>query len=727
MDTTQTPIHYDYFQGWKYINAIFNVFQKKTISYRNSHIAPRYIYRGISKRFFTESKKINGLIENINATESLLKEDYKYIDLSNLKTYIEIKDALQFNNETIPLFTTQPTDKCIELKKLSPLDIYDYLYSELLSNHQYNIEGTIQNGPELDDYSFIEEFENDIIYEYIKPEQIRSGASVRLRDTEKNYTVIADYISYIKNLISGFKTVNPEYKKFDDLEILAEIQHRGGASCLVDFSNNFLISLWFAVNSHMEDMGYLFCYDVNCDAFLHNKLTYLNRHKWNKEIEELLNYSRKSTTYLDDEFHRFWLWRPSNINGRIARQDSVFVFGIEKFIITKHSMDIIPIPKQWKKQIKNALNVFFGITEESVFPDIDGYATSHSKTAPLNENTLYINPNINVWSLQDKYPYKLSFVQKGMSNLLKGEYKIALDYFQKAENISKQSFEEIDKLEDKNERKSLLRIKVEILYSIGFCFNKLNNPNAAISYLEKAIQTAVEIISGNRVTSFTQITRFKNDLNKTLSNLLPKNNQPSSNLKTENKNNIHWFTLEKFQKIIDEYIDTLYDAKNYNKARSCVKFLLQIEIYEKNKQVLINVYNSLLILENLWMGNCKGKRISLTNDNKPTQESTVNFCGLINSYHNLIWLFIKKYQKEKKASKLLSDPEIIQEVKTFKDCLKTYDKPEITNFTLNWHFQDIEENMKHFFKDYPELLQYILGLTNELKGLQQSIQSSRIV
>ncbi len=31
-----------------------------------------------------------------------------------------------------------------------------------------------------------------------------------------------------------------------DLDVLAEIQHLGGATCLVDFSTNFLIALWMA-------------------------------------------------------------------------------------------------------------------------------------------------------------------------------------------------------------------------------------------------------------------------------------------------------------------------------------------------------------------------------------------------------------------------------------------------------------------------------------------------
>lgn len=61
--------------------------------------------------------------------------------------------------------------------------------------------------------------------------------------------------------------------------------------------------------------------------------------------------------YLDENRHKFWLWKPDNINGRIARQDSVFVFGLEKFYIEEHKVTVIPIPPQWKRPILNFLKV----------------------------------------------------------------------------------------------------------------------------------------------------------------------------------------------------------------------------------------------------------------------------------------------------------------------------------------------------------------------------------
>lgn len=349
---------FDYFEGWKYISAIFNALEEKSKARMGSHIAPRYIFRGIAKRFFTESEKICELRDRIIMQASNGKDKTKkLVTNNNLIFYV---NSLKENKSTLFEFSSKQAKTAVDANELKPEHIYDVLYKNMVSLiNKGLIEGESESiGANNTSQSLLQAIENHPIYNYICPEQIRSGASIRLRDTEMDYSTISDYISYTKGLVSGFKSTNTTYKNYDELEILAEIQHRGGGSCLVDFSNNFLISLWFAVNSEMKDMGYLFCYDVNADAFTRNTLTYINRHKWSNDIDTLLRNTRKVNGYLEDERKRFWLWRPSNLNGRIARQDSVFVFGIEKFKINEHEVDIIPIPAHWKKPILYALKVF---------------------------------------------------------------------------------------------------------------------------------------------------------------------------------------------------------------------------------------------------------------------------------------------------------------------------------------------------------------------------------
>ena len=124
---------------------------------------------------------------------------------------------------------------------------------------------------------------------------------------------------------------------------------------------------------------------------LEDNISYLNKDRWDYPIEDLLQFTRKTSQYLDEEKFRFWLWEPANINGRIARQDSIFVFGLEKFFVSDHYVDIIAIPPQWKKDIVNTLKTYLGITSETVFPDVDGYAVAHSKTSKLDNVSNYLN------------------------------------------------------------------------------------------------------------------------------------------------------------------------------------------------------------------------------------------------------------------------------------------------------------------------------------------------
>lgn len=50
--------------------------------------------------------------------------------------------------------------------------------------------------------------------------------------------------------------------ELSDLEILAEIQHLGGATCLTDFTTNFLIALWFATSPKEDADGKLVWLDL---------------------------------------------------------------------------------------------------------------------------------------------------------------------------------------------------------------------------------------------------------------------------------------------------------------------------------------------------------------------------------------------------------------------------------------------------------------------------------
>ncbi|MDP4201520.1 MAG: FRG domain-containing protein [Bacteroidota bacterium] len=56
-----------------------------------------------------------------------------------------------------------------------------------------------------------------------------------------------DFVIYHKQIIDKARFLGHDNQgKLSDLDILAEIQHHGGATCLTDFTTNFLVALWFA-------------------------------------------------------------------------------------------------------------------------------------------------------------------------------------------------------------------------------------------------------------------------------------------------------------------------------------------------------------------------------------------------------------------------------------------------------------------------------------------------
>lgn len=692
----------DYFEGWKYINAVFTLFEEKAkCRIKDSHIVPRYIFRGITKRFFTESTILNDLYQGIvDAADTKSQRNKLYVDENSLLKYARLK--IQKHNVSINI-GEQIKKNSTSIQHINTEWIYNIIYKNLITQLK---KGKLKGEKELSDNSaevnLLKIIEKTFNYGYVMPEQIRSGASVRLRDTERNYTTSADYLSYTKNLIADFKTSNPNYRDHTDLEILAEIQHKGGASCLVDFSNNFLISLWFATNGHMEDMGYLFCYDVNSDAFIKDNITYLNNSTSGQNIETLLRKTRKISSHLSEDKFRFGLWRPSNINGRIARQDSVFVFGVEKFIISKHSVDVIPIPPEWKKPIIKSLKVFFGITPDSVFPDVDGYATSHSKQTPISENTMYLNPSIK--------GLDFDIMQKGMSCLIKGNYRIALDYFLRSNNLIQELYKKSDRSRPERKNPNLYKIQLEVVYSIGLCYRKLNYTDLAEDYFAKSVAMCFDILFDVKWDPLDH----RMDLDNATFQSIHKVIKADSNL-----------LLNKFYKIIDDYIDALYDTKNYTQGIYVVNVLINMIPSDniRTKSILQTVYNCLNVLQYLHKPK-ETKKYTLRLQN--LSDSKLSYCKIINECNRVVAEVVKVYKSDMTLKDLNSRKRFVSRVSYLNKMICDYTPTNTIDASLNWIFDDIENEMSEYFKNQ-EILQYLKGLIVKVKELQFLTQANRIV
>ena len=119
----------------------------------------------------------------------------------------------------------------------------------------------------------------------------------------------------------------------NDDEILAEIQHFGGSTNLIDFTDDYLIALFFA--------------SLGSDG---------------KDGRVVLHWSDQDTVI-----------RPKQTINRVVFQKSVFVRPQRGFIVPDPQDEIVVVPGDLKAGILSFLQRFHGISEGAVFNDIHGF------------------------------------------------------------------------------------------------------------------------------------------------------------------------------------------------------------------------------------------------------------------------------------------------------------------------------------------------------------------
>ena len=77
--------------------------------------------------------------------------------------------------------------------------------------------------------------------------KIEASAYRRLSEADRNNP--SKLLKINKDLIEKARSLGHdqrEAQQLSDLELLAELQHFGAATCLIDFSQSALVALWFA-------------------------------------------------------------------------------------------------------------------------------------------------------------------------------------------------------------------------------------------------------------------------------------------------------------------------------------------------------------------------------------------------------------------------------------------------------------------------------------------------
>ena len=259
---------------------------------------------------------------------------------------------------------------------------------------------------------------------------LESSAERRLKASLPSQGGVTDpfleYLEYNESLVKKCRLKNydkREQKQLDDLELLADLQHHGAATCLIDFTRNALIALWFAckkldangkvfvVNTADEKTFLEIAHTDIKDQAIRNILCFETR-KIDKDQNDKSPIPETSAILSDKP--SFWYWKPAHLNERITAQHSLFLFGLSSS--DKMTPKEIIIESASKEQIQKELEELHDICEESLFPDFVGFAYIQRFDAP------YLIP-------AEKY------YRSGVKARQRGQYLEAIEDFNKAINL----------------------------------------------------------------------------------------------------------------------------------------------------------------------------------------------------------------------------------------------------------------------------------------------------
>lgn len=203
--------------------------------------------------------------------------------------------------------------------------------------------------------------------------EVESSAYRRIRASEDLPQVppvtFQNYIEWLLETsgLQGFR--HRQDRELSDLELLAELQHYGAATCLIDFTSNALVALWFACEKEPGQAGKV----VALATDESERFSIVSYHRLKTPIEEFLHKNI------------LWTWEPSGMNNRIVAQQSVFVFGEGK--IEKGEYNEIEIDADSKPEIMATLEASFGITARRLFNDFAGFALWNAASKPYTNFT----------------------------------------------------------------------------------------------------------------------------------------------------------------------------------------------------------------------------------------------------------------------------------------------------------------------------------------------------
>ena len=253
-----------------------------------------------------------------------------------------------------------------------------------------DLKGFLEWAKQFDDGPFLFRGVRDESYK-IEPSAYRRLPDYEDRKMEK-------LLRINQNLIDDARLQGHDLKDgriLSDLELLAELQHFGAATCLIDFTRSALAALWFACQESSTEKDT--CQKCPAEKDMCKKRP---TEKGNGKVfavpelfksitpDDLKNEKKINDFFESNERGKYPLyqWQPKLQNHRIVAQQSVFVFGGGEIEASE-----CVILECRKKEILRSLKQFAGINAASMFPDFEGFAWLHAQDKPYSDPDVLYN------------------------------------------------------------------------------------------------------------------------------------------------------------------------------------------------------------------------------------------------------------------------------------------------------------------------------------------------
>ena len=248
---------------------------------------------------------------------------------------------------------------------------------------------------------------------------VTSGAYRRLEKEMKKSPYAA------KSLFVGYlhERINEAHMRFSvhggkyPLEVMAQLQHYGAATGLIDFTESALAALWFACKDEQKKTGKVFV--VRLD-----NLKKIKEIKTRDGIKGELD--KFFPTKMSDELRA---WRPGDGNSRMVTQQSLFLFGRPEIGEDFFAKAPFMVAAEEKVPLMDVLESM-GVLETFMFSDFAGFAqaNAHGKVYDLHRTKTYYDEKIADSEISAGKKCDLYFERGNLNQALKC-YQEAVDDF----------------------------------------------------------------------------------------------------------------------------------------------------------------------------------------------------------------------------------------------------------------------------------------------------------